>query len=317
MFFLHGDDQFQKEEVVRALVARYVDPATRDFNLDVLRGSELDVEDLARVLATPPMMAAFRVVVIREVEALAGSGRAREIVEELAESPPPGLAAILEATIPHGSKARFYRNLRSVALTAEFPEVAADDVPGWLMSRARDHHDKEMEPDAARALGGAVGTDLGVLARELEKLSAMVGEAPITLEAVRAGGTVLPTQDRWRWFDLLGEKRFHEALDGLDVLLAQGENAVGLTIGLATHFLRLGVLVESGVRALEEALPPHQRWLARRLSGQARKWTGAEIDTAILDLRRIDLLLKSSPLGQHHHLEEWILGLAVRAREAA
>ena len=76
-FYLHGDDLFSKEEAVRALIAVHLAEATRDFNLDLLRGNEVDPEAMASVLATPPMMAEWRVVVIREVEGLAGSTRAR------------------------------------------------------------------------------------------------------------------------------------------------------------------------------------------------------------------------------------------------
>ena len=37
-FYLHGEDHFRKEELIRALVDAHVDAATRDFNLDQLRG---------------------------------------------------------------------------------------------------------------------------------------------------------------------------------------------------------------------------------------------------------------------------------------
>ena len=295
VFFLHGPDRFQRAEARDALVERYLDPATRDFNLDRLRGTEVDVESLASVLATPPMMAEFRVVVVTEVEALVGSAKARDVLLNLAAAPPPGLAAILVADVPRGSKAKVYRTLKTACRAAEFPAVSHDDVPGWLMARARASHGRELEPDAARALGAAVGNDLGVLARELEKLSDMVeATEPITVAEVEAAGTTILQQDRWKWFDLVGEKRFTEALEGLAILLARGESAVSLTIGLATHFLRMGVLVEGGPSALEQALPPHQKWLARRLSGQARRWTPAEVDASVMALRRLDQLLKAA-----------------------
>ncbi len=318
VFFLHGPDRFQRDEVLDALIEKYVDPATRDFNLDRLRGTEVEVESLASVLATPPMMAQFRVVVVTEVEALAGSGRARDVLLKLIGAPPPSLAAILVADIPPGSKAKVYRTLKAECRTAEFPPVSQDDVPGWLMARTRESHGRELEPDAARALAAAIGNELGVLARELEKLSEMVddGEA-ITLAQVEAAGTTILRQDRWKWFDLVGEKRFSAALDGLAILLGRGESAVSLTIGLATHFLRLGVLIEDGAQALEQALPPHQKWLARRLAGQARRWSASEVDRAIMELRRLDQLLKASPLRPEHLVEEWLLGVMVRAREAA
>ena len=57
VFFLHGDDEYRKQEAFQELVEVHVDSETRDFNVDILRAAEVNVEDLARILATPPMMA--------------------------------------------------------------------------------------------------------------------------------------------------------------------------------------------------------------------------------------------------------------------
>ncbi len=319
VFFLHGEDEFRKAEAARALVEEHLDPSTRDFNHDPLRGGEVEVEELASILATPPMMAEWRVVLLRETEALASSSRARELLVGTAEDPPPGLALILVASIPSGSSARFYKDLKKHALDVEFPAVSANDVPGWLMERARSEHGMEMDEEAARALGGGLGTDLGVLAQELDKLASLAGDAgTIGLDDVKAAGTRLPEQDRWQWFDLVGERRFNDALEGLRTLLGQGESGVGLTIGLGTHLLRLGVGAEGGKRALEEVLPHHIRgWLAGKLARQAGGWSGAELEEALVGLRRVDRLLKSSSLPDETVLEEWLLGLMARAREDA
>lgn len=322
VFYLHGDDEFRKEDAARALVAAHLDPATRDFNYDVLRGSELDVEHLASVLATPPMMAEWRVVLLRETEALASSSRARDAILGIAEATPPGLALVLSCTVPDGSRARFYKDLAKASRSFEFQSVSPNDVPGWLMARARDVHGVDMEEDAARALGAAVGTDLGVLAQEMEKLAGLVGDGGvITRGSVEAAGTRLPKQDRWRWFDLVGERRFAEATPALGTLLAQGESGVGLVIGLATHLLRVGVVVEQGLPGLEAALPSNQKWLARRLgstlSRQARRWSAAEIERALEGLLRTDRLLKSSTIAEEALLEEWLLTEHAAAEEAA
>ena len=316
VFYLHGDDEFRKDEVVRALVEKHLDPATKDFNFDPLRGTELDAETLASILATPPMMAEYRVVVVRETEGLAGSPKARTALLEIVSAPPPGLALILSATVPQGSKAKFYKELAKKAQSVEFQPFTPDDVPGWLLDRARSVHGKEFDVDAAQALGAAIGTNLGILAKELEKLADFVEGDRVTIKDVEAAGTRLPSQDRWRWFDLVGERRLKDALEGVGVLMAQGENGVGLVIGLSTHLLRLGVVSEQGPAALEAALPPHQKWLARRMAGQGRKWTAAEIDSALEGLLRVDRLLKASALSDQHFLEEWLLGIMAR-REAA
>jgi len=307
-FYLHGDDDWMKSEVGRALVKLHLDPATADFNFDRLRGKDVEVEHLASVLGTPPMMAEYRVVLLTEVEAFAGSKRATKVLLDVASAPPPGLALVMVGTRPTGSRAKFYSNLEKAATSAKFDPLAHDDVPGWLMARARERLGVEMEPEAARALGHAVGPNLGMLVQELDKLAGFVSEgAAITREDVEAAGTYLPVQDRWAWFDLVGMRDFAEALRTLPVLIAQGESGVGLVIGLSNHLLRLAVLRLAGPAALEQALPPHQRWLVNRLTTQARGWTPETLEAAVAGLRRADRLLKSAPLDDGAIVEEWLL----------
>ena len=123
VFFLYGDDSYRKDEAARTLVDLHVDEATRDFNLDVLWGSDVDVEALARILATPPMMAARRVVLIRDVEAFASSPRARDVILDLAENPPPDLTCVSVARIAYGSKAKVYRDLKRTTPALDFLAV--------------------------------------------------------------------------------------------------------------------------------------------------------------------------------------------------
>jgi DNA polymerase III subunit delta len=318
VFYLHGEDEFRKAEASRALIDAHLDPGTRDFNMDRLRGSDVNVETLASVLGTPPMMAEWRVVVLSEVEQLAGTKRSRDLLLGVAAAPPAGLALILLCTVPARSSARFYKDLEKRARALEFGAVSLDDVPGWLIEEARGRHDRELDPAAARALAAGVGTELAVLARELEKLDTLTppGDA-ITLAEVEAAGTRVPRQDRWAWFDLVAERRFPEALEGLHTLLQHGESGVGLTIGLATHFLRLGVAASGGAAALQEALPPHQRWLSRRVAAQARKWNPEAIDRAVRGLLLVDRLLKSSPMSERHLMESWLLERATESDRAA
>jgi DNA polymerase-3 subunit delta len=277
----------------------------------------VDAERLASVIATPPLMAEWRVVLVKETEALTSSARSRDALMSVLKKPPPGLALILTATIPERSRAKIYKDIEALARSFEFGAVSPNDVPGWLIERSRERHNVELEEDAARALGAAVGTDLGVLAQELGKLSAFVGErARITRADVEAAGIRLPRQDRWQWFDRIGERRFEDALAALSTLLAQNESGVGLVAGLGTHLLRLAVAAYGGQGALERALEGNQQWLARRLAPQARRWKPEELSEAIVDLLRVDRLLKASGLSEEALLEEWLLARMARTQTA-
>ncbi len=75
-YLLFGDEDFRKHDAVTKLLDAAVDRATRDFNLEIRRGGEIDAETLGSLLSTPPMMAERRVVVIRDVGALKKDARA-------------------------------------------------------------------------------------------------------------------------------------------------------------------------------------------------------------------------------------------------
>lgn len=307
-FFFHGDEDFFREEAVGRVVSAYLDEGTRDFNFDQLRGNDVDADALASVLATPPMMAEHRVVVLREAQGM--GQRARDVVEAAVKTPEPGLVLVVSASIPSGSKAKFYDELKKRAVSIEFNPLTADDAPGWLMEEARTAHGVELDADAARAIVSAMGVELGMLVSELKKLAAYAGERTrLTLDDVRAVGGAIPRQDRWAWFDMVADRRFREAMEALPVLLEQGENGVGLVIGMGGQLLKVGLAVAGGQAALERELKPFQRWMARRIVPVARKWTLPEIDAALGELLRTDRLLKSASMSDRQAMEELLLRL--------
>ncbi|MBV9774307.1 MAG: DNA polymerase III subunit delta, partial [Gemmatimonadetes bacterium] len=225
VFFFHGEEDYLREEAVSRVVEAYLDPSTRDFNFDLLSGAEVSPEGLASMIATPPMMAEWRVVVVRDGQGL--SPKAREAVEAAAVAPPQGLVLVVSAAIPAGSKAKFYTELQKQAYSVEFATLDPMDAPGWLIEQASAVHGKTLEPDAASALVSAIGTSLGTLSSELSKLAGYAADRPgITLEDVRAVGGSLPRYDRWSWFDLIGERKLAEAMRLLPILLEAGENGV-------------------------------------------------------------------------------------------
>ena len=103
-----------------------VDPATRDFNYETLRGGDLDGETLGSIIATPPMMADRRVVVVRDVNALKKETRAA--LDAYLKRPAPDLVLVLIAA----SGAKPDKGLLAGTSSMEFEPMSGARVPSWI-----------------------------------------------------------------------------------------------------------------------------------------------------------------------------------------
>lgn len=318
-FFLHGEAARLRDEAARRLAEAAVDPETRDFDLDVFRGDEVEPEELASALAMPPMMGSRRAVLVLDAQELGPAGR--EAVRERLDHVPPDLVLVVTARIPDGSRAALYRELKEKARSFEWSAPGERELPGWLMERAESRHGFRLAPDAAQAMAVAVGADLGILEAELEKLAGRAEEGVVGREAVEELVAEVREVDRWGWLDRVAAREYEDALRVVPRLLADSsETAVGLLIGMVDQHLYLGVALAGGEGAVREALgragKPYLRWKARVYAEQSRKWTPGELRRALRLMRKADGAVKSG-ISDRRALEELLLSLRLLRREAA
>ncbi|HSG82289.1 MAG TPA: hypothetical protein VLC48_08570, partial [Gemmatimonadota bacterium] len=182
----------------------------------------------------------------------------------------------------------------------------------WLAKRARAVHDVELDMQAAQLLATGIGSRLGVLAQEIDKLVDFVAPAKrIGLEQVRASVGALPQVDRWQWIDKVAERRIDEALAELPDLLDSGESAVGLIGAISESLVRVGLALEGDkvlVQALQRGGTHHNLgWKVKVYVRQARGWTHEWIASALEALFHADRLTKSGGLAAPEALEEALL----------
>jgi DNA polymerase-3 subunit delta len=68
VYYLHGREDVLKDEAVRTILDRTLEPGLRDFNFDQRSAAQLDPEEIHSLCNTLPMLAERRVVVFRDVE---------------------------------------------------------------------------------------------------------------------------------------------------------------------------------------------------------------------------------------------------------
>ncbi len=308
-FFLYGDAARLREEAARRIIDAAVDPATRDFNLDLFRGGEVDPPALSSALAMPPLMSARRVVSLSEAQEL--SPRGRKVVEGMVAHMPAGLCFVITATIPSRSKAAFYKTLWKRCAGFEFASPREAEVPGWLLARARDKYGFHLSAEAAEAIAGAIGNDLSLLEAELEKLANAVVDGNLGLEQVRALVPNLRAVNRWQWLDRVAARDYRRALDELPRLLADpSESAVRLLIAMIEQHVYLGLAVEGGERLVTESMTrANLKWKARVYRDQARAWDASQLEGALRLMHRADWNAKSGGRDAEV-MEQLLLSLA-------
>src|SRR3989454_11974042 len=89
VYYLHGTEDVLKDEAVRALLERAVDPAARDFNVDQRTAADLDPEAFNALVNTPPILTATRAVVLPGMDQLRKTAKVRQELLHYLDSPNP------------------------------------------------------------------------------------------------------------------------------------------------------------------------------------------------------------------------------------
>jgi DNA polymerase-3 subunit delta len=168
VYYLHGDDDFLKDAAVRDLLQAAIDPSTRDFNLEQRRGADLDAEQVASLLTTPPMLAERRAVVLRDVTALKKAPRAQ--LDKYLQRPASDTLLLLVS--PAGTKPD--SALADASVSLDFAPLTPERVRRWITHHAGSALQVDIADDAAQLLQQAVGNDLQLLAAELDKCASYV-----------------------------------------------------------------------------------------------------------------------------------------------
>jgi DNA polymerase III subunit delta len=298
-YYLFGDEEFLKDDAYRQLIDATVDPATREFNLDVRDGGTLDGESLGSLLGTPPMMAERRVVVVRDAPSLRKEARA--VLDRYLDAPAADIVLILIAAA--GEKGAPDKSLRAKLTAVEFEPLTGDRVAKWIV-----HHagvlGAHLTPGAAELLQRSAGNDLPALAAELDKLASFAAGEEITEDAVTAVVGVRRGESLGDLLDRVAARDAAGALAILPHILSQPKvSGVSVVMALATQTLALAWGGAVRGRADYYALLNTNRsantgrpWGEAVAAWQraAGSWSPAEIDGALEALLVADGALKET-----------------------
>ena len=316
-YYLHGEDEFLKEDALRHLIDAAADPATRDFNLDQRKGGEVDAAALASLLGTPPMMAERRVIVIRDAPALKKDAAAT-LVKYL-ESPAPDVMVVLTASADDKPA----KHMGTLAVSVDCKPLTGVQVPKWITARTS-KLGATITDGAVELLQGTIGSDLAELSIALDKLASYCGGRIIEEADVTTLVGVRREESAGRLLDAVAMRDAPLAVSLVPGVLRQPKTGgVPLVMMLTTQTLALAAMrarMVAPARLRDEFFNLLKRGgsnLTGRSWGDAvaawaraiDKWTLIDLDHALEVLLQADRSLKDSRVSS----DEQILSSTVLA----
>ncbi len=323
-YYITGEDEYQKDDAVRQLIDAALDQASRDFNLDIRKGSDLDAETLGSLLSTPPMMAERRVIVVREAGSL--KKEARRALDGHLTASVPDLLLILTA----GAGAKIDTALSQAATVLQFDPLTGDRIPKWISHHATAVLGVKISEQAVELLQAAVGSDLHQLAGELDKLASYTQGAEITEDAVSAIVGVRRGETPADLLDAVAERNVSRAVELIPHILSQPKTtAVSVVMALSTQMIAIAWgrsrLDEGATRAqlnreYFDLLKETGAFTGRSWGSAtalwvraAERWSRTAVEYALDALLEADIALKESKVSS----EEQILATVVLSLCAA
>ena len=307
-YLLHGDEGFECETTGKWLIENLRPCTAADFNVDVFHGDNFVLEDFAKVYQSFPMMAEYRLVILKACDKLA-QGVAKELAGLL--DPPADTALLVVVGGKVDMRRVLFKLLAQEGCALEFRVPYDNQLPQWIRNYAASQG-LGVEPEAVDLLHLYIGGNLRELASELEKLALYVGRGEkINRRAVEEVVGISRSTSIFELTDSIGQRNHGRSLDLMHKILEEGEEPTR-AVAMITRHLQLLLKAQQLMRAtvpreqmaekmgvapyfLKGYLEQAQNYATRRL------WSGL---AAVLDA---DVQLKSRGRKQERSIMDILL----------
>ncbi len=348
MFYLiHGDDEFSSREHLKKLRQQ----GDFQYNQDTYNGADVALNTLIITSNTMPFLSEQRLVIIeglpKRKRGESAGDSSSDVSAAAAEGASKGKAKKgkkgKSATL---SRAGFEKALADhigempettvlVLLVDEILDVAnplikvaqqhgkviqstapkGNSLENWIVKRAKSNHVK-INPDAVTLLANYIGSQLRMLANELDKLSTYVGsEGTITVKEIRLLSAQVQEARIFDLTDALAQRNRKQALNVLHDLLADGEPPIKLISTITSQvrsLLLVKELAQKGMRAAQIASTISMSpYIVEKVMRQVGNFSSAQLEGAYRQLLATDAALKRSRMSPEMALDLLVINFGI------
>lgn len=331
VYIFRGDDREEIEAQVSDFINRMGSPDMAKMNTTRLEGKPTTLNDLRAAALALPFLTERRLVIVEDaLQPYTGRGKQadREAFTDLLDSLPTSTALVLIVPDFRKYKRNAYEwdvlnkqhwliqwaaKAGTRALVKDCPLPTEADMVSWVRQKAAEAGGS-FSPKAAQTLAEYVGNNTQRAAQEIEKLLTYVNfERPVDDQDVRELTFNDQQADMFDMVDAIGNRDGQKAIEKLHILLEQNDllNIFGMIVRQFRLLLQTREILTAGGKEADVAkiLKQHP-FVAKKITGQAQKFTLATLESIYQQLLAIDVAGKTSAMDVDLGLDVLIAELA-------
>ena len=181
IYLLHGDEPYYIDMITSFIENNVLSEGEKAFNQAILYGKEIEFKQVVDEARQFPMMAPFRVVIVKEAQDM----RTLTKLESYFENPSPqSIVVIAHKHKKVDKRTKFAKNADKNGVVLESKKIYDNQLPGWITDHCKSKK-ISIEYEASLLLADYLGTDLSKVSNELDKLMLNVKGKTITVDDIQ------------------------------------------------------------------------------------------------------------------------------------
>lgn len=309
VYLILSEQRMLLDQAVARLKKRVAEVADLEMNSQTFDAEGLDVDEVVSACNTLPFLSDHRLVIVNNIEKIAGTA-AEALTAYVADPSPTTVLALCGAKLAKNT--RLFKAVDKAGGVLERKAPKRGELPSAVRSMFADRG-KSIALDVAEQFVNAVGRDLQQLAGEIDKTVAYVGTetAEVTREHVEAIAATTAKRTIFDFTEAVAERDCRRALIVAGELMDDGTSEYALQ-AMAVRMVRDLIAAQSlslrGGGGTGELMRELGRpdWQVKRLPRQAQRFEAGEL----VDLLRLAAESEAQmKTGRDSRLvlERWIL----------
>ena len=235
VYFLMGEEPYYIDQISDYIENHVLDESEKGFNLQVMYGRDVGIDDIVSAAKRYPMMAEKQVLIVKEAQDLS---RTIDNLTAYVENLQPTTVLVLNYKYKKLDKRKkLYKAIKKHGVLFESKKLYENEVANWIR-RVLNGKKYKIDPKASEMLVEFLGADLSKIANELKKLMLILPkETIITDEHIEQNIGISKDFNNFELLKAIGKKDVVKANRIINYFVENPKNnPTVMTISLLNNF---------------------------------------------------------------------------------